>query len=115
MLWNKKNTADGQPPEKPAGNPLVGQDGVNYLILLISGYLVYLGAKLLWEWYRGEEVNPLVAIASGAGFILVGLWGIWKQWRAYQEHREADAAETEEAAEPEMPGEPAEREEEQEE
>lgn len=74
---------------------------VNYLWVLAGGYLMYLGAKLIYDVIRGSSTIVALNVVAGVIFIGVGAAVCLREWRIYrfgsEEEREA-LAHREEAA-----------------
>ena len=57
---------------------------VNYIWAVAGGYLVYLGAKLLYEAFQGAAGHVWIGIVAGIVFIGVGGWLVFREWQAYR-------------------------------
>ena len=69
---------------------------VNYLWVLAGGYLVYLGADLIYEVITGVASHQVISILAAIAFLLVGGAVCLREWRIYRygtkEEQEAAAA-----------------------
>ena len=58
---------------------------VNYIWVLAGGYLIYLAYKLFRGVMSGDAgQTPLIGIASGVLFVLVGAYLLHREWKAYK-------------------------------
>ena len=78
-----------------------GQRGYYLIRIIVAGYLIYLGIKLIRDMLSGAEAeNPVLFILVGIAFIAVSVflivWSIKGMMKAQQEEREAAEAEAEE-------------------
>lgn len=62
-------------PEKKSGK-------VNYVWVLAGGYLVYLGAQLLFG--VGKSETPMVGLIGGLVFVIIGGLLMLREWKAYK-------------------------------
>ena len=64
---------------KPQGRP-------NYVRPLAGAYLVYLGGRLLYGFWKdgADDVPPAVLIGAAVVFIGVGGWLVWGEWQRYK-------------------------------
>lgn len=83
---------------------------VNYVWVLAGGYLIYLALQLFRNVLSEASDNPVIGIAGGVAFTVIGGALIFREWRAYQygkAHIDDPATwsdEPEELAEPEEKG-----------
>lgn len=62
-------------PEKKSGK-------VNFVWVLAGGYLVYLGAQLLFG--VGKSETPMVGLIGGLVFVIIGGLLMLREWKAYK-------------------------------
>ena len=94
-MWNWKKKENENGPRQ-----------VNYLWVLAGGYLVYLGAELLYGVFKGESTLGFWGILAAAAFFVVGGWVCLREWRIYRYGAKEDqqpAAEEEPDELPESP------------
>jgi len=61
-----------------------GQRGVNFIWPLAGGYLVYLGGKLLWMCFKGEQSSTVLSLLAGILFMVIGGLVIVREWHIYR-------------------------------
>lgn len=57
---------------------------VNYVWVLAGGYLIYLALQLFRNVLAETSDDPVVGIAGGVAFTVIGGALILREWRAYQ-------------------------------
>lgn len=77
---------------------------VNYVWALAGGYLIYLGGKLLYGFYRdpASGSSPILVLGASLLFIAVGALLLRREWKAYKfgmEHKDDPSTWNDELAE----------------
>ena len=57
---------------------------VNYVWVLAGGYLIYLAAQLLFGVISGSSETPVIGVAGGVVFLMVGGLLLRREWKSYQ-------------------------------
>lgn len=84
---------------------------VNYVWVLAGGYLIYLALQLFRNVWAETSDDPVVGVAGGVAFTVIGVALILREWRAYQYGKAHIDDPSTWSDEPEEPGELGEMEE----